>query len=109
MSHTHSEFKIKNDMILVYRRTDSGENWHCRIKFPDQPYIRRSLKTHFKKEAINKALEIFEELSFRQKRGYSIVSRKFSAMCDGYLQKLLDGVEKGREREGKYKDHKIII
>lgn len=109
MSHTHSEFKIKDDKVLVYRRSDSGDNWHCRIKFPNQPYIRRSLKTDIKEEAKKKASKIYEELSYRQEQGYSVVSRKFSAMCEGYLSRLLDDVEKGREREGKYKDHKIII
>ena len=44
--HTENESYLRDGAVMIYVRNDIAKPiWQCRVKFPDQPYIRRSLKT----------------------------------------------------------------
>jgi hypothetical protein len=43
--HTSSERELRDRRVVIYQRTDTVTAvWQCRIIFPRQPNIRRSLK-----------------------------------------------------------------
>ena len=67
--HTEKERILRDGNLVVYQRTDvATANWHCRIKFPDRPYIRKSLKCRSEAEALQKANTLYDELRFRLER-----------------------------------------
>jgi len=95
MAHTTDEYRFKNGQILIYKRADSSDNWHCRIKLRGKPYVRRSLLTDDRAEAIEKAEELLSELKYKNKRGLAINSRKFNTVCRAYLKELQKKVDMG--------------
>ncbi|OOZ41329.1 hypothetical protein BOW53_04220 [Solemya pervernicosa gill symbiont] len=109
MAHTYDEFKIRDGKILLYRRSDSGDNWHCRIKFPSKPYIRRSLKTDSREEAKQLAEEIFAELNYKSKRGLAVTSRKFRAVAKSFVEQLDARVAKDTINDKRAHDYKLVI
>jgi len=94
-AHTTDEYRFKNGQILIYKRADSSDNWHCRIKLRGKPYVRRSLLTEDRDEAIEKAEELLSELKYKDKRGLAINSRKFNTVCRAYLKELQQKVDMG--------------
>jgi len=94
-AHTTDEYRFKNGQILIYKRADSSDNWHCRIKLKGKPYVRRSLRTEDRDEAIEKAEELLSELKYKDRRGLSINSRKFNTVCRAYLRDLQQKVDMG--------------
>jgi integrase len=109
MQSIYDEFKIRDGKVLIYRRGDSNKHWNCRIKFPGKPYVRRSLKTESREEAKRLAGELYDELSYKKKRGLSVSSRKFRGVCDAYIKDLEKKVKLGSAAPKRLKDYKRII
>lgn len=84
--HTQDEFELKDGNIFVYRRSDVTKPlWQCRIKFPNQRYVRKSLKTRNKATAIQKAEKLFDDLRFRHERGMPLQSYGFADALEAYF------------------------
>ena len=84
--HTQDEFELKDGGVVVYRRSDVTKPvWQCRIKFPDQRYIRKSLKTRNKDTATKKAEKLYDELRFRHERGMPLQSYGFADALESYF------------------------
>jgi len=103
-AHTTEEFRLKKGQILIYKRSDSSDNWHCRIKIRGEPYVRRSLKTDDKDEAIELAENIFFNASQKSKRGLAVNSRKFASVCRSYLSDMKRKLELGLITEKRFKN-----
>ena len=79
--------------MVIYQRTDVAKaNWHCRIKFPDQPYIRKSLKCRSEQQAVRKANKLYDDLLYRYERGLALTSPPFSRAVEAYLEWLEDQI-----------------
>ena len=90
-SHTQNERYLRDGAVLIYQRTDVAKPlWHCRIKFADHPYIRKSLKTQNEQAAVRAASKLYDDLRFRHQRGMPITSYSFEYALDAYLQWLED-------------------
>ncbi len=87
--HTENESILRDGAVMIYVRDDVAKPiWQCRVKFPDQPYIRRSLKTRNNGDAVRKAERLHDELRFRHERGMPLRSFSFSYVLDAYLDWL---------------------
>lgn len=87
--HTENESILRDGAVMIYVRNDIGKPiWQCRVKFPDQPYIRRSLKTRNRGDAIRKAERLHDDLRFRHERGMPLRSFQFEYVLDAYLDWL---------------------
>lgn len=105
--HTQDERELKDGAILLYRRTDVAKPiWQCRIKFPDEPYIRRSLKTRNENEAVRKAEKLYDDLRFRRERGMPLNSPAMPYAIDKYLDWLAKEVEYGNASNKKLSDQR---
>ncbi len=62
--HTASERELCDGRVVIYQRTDTmSPVWQCRIAFPGQPYIRRSLKTRNESDAVKLAMTGIRKLA----------------------------------------------
>jgi len=85
---------LKDGAVLFYQRNDVAKPvWQRRIKFADQPYIRQSLKTQNKADALRKANKLYDDLRYRIERGMLISSPRFPFAADTYLEWLADQIE----------------
>lgn len=92
--HAQNTSFLKDGAVLLYQRNDIAKPvWQCRIKFADQPYIRQSLKTQNRADAIRKAEKLYDDLRYRMERGMPISSPQFPHVVDVYLEWLEDEVE----------------
>lgn len=109
-SHTENQRELKDGALVVYQRTDVAKPiWHCRIKFPDSPYIRRSLKTRNEAFAIRKAEQLYDDLRYRFERGLVLRSPPMSKAIDEYLAWLEEEVERGDAKPKKLTDHRKLV
>lgn len=111
--HTENERVLRDGQLVVYQRTDVAKaNWHCRIKFPDHPYIRKSLKCQSEAEALRKANKLYDDLRYRLERGLALNSPPFSKAIDAYLEWLENQIEEESDNAKsarlikKLKDHR---
>ena len=73
--HTENESILRDGAVMIYVRNDVAKPiWQCRIKFPDQPYIRRSLKTRNRGDATAMG-ELGDEASAATVAGCSVDPR----------------------------------
>ncbi len=108
-SHTDNERKICGGRVVIYQRTDvRNTTWHCRIGFPNQPYVRQSLKTTDEKEAEKVATKIYEDMKIRYERGLSLQKKKFEDVLASYLVFLAEDVESGLSKQKKLADQKAM-
>ncbi|MEI8394530.1 MAG: hypothetical protein WCF85_07335 [Rhodospirillaceae bacterium] len=106
-THTEDERILCDGRVVIYQRTDVAKpHWHCRIKFPDQPYIRQSLKTANEKDAIKLAIKLYEDLRYRSERGMPLKRLRFDAVLDRYLEHLTEEVRSGNQKQHKLTDQK---
>ena len=82
--------------------------WHCRVKFPSLPYIRRSLKTASEQVAVSKAEKLYDDLRYRHERGLALRSPPMPQAIDEYLAWLEDEVEHGDAKPKKLSDHRKL-
>lgn len=82
--------------------------WHCRVKFPSQPYIRKSLKTASEQVAVSKAEKLYDDLRYRHERGLALRSPPLPQAIDEYLAWLEDEVEHGDAKPKKLTDHRKL-
>ncbi len=89
--HTQNSSTLKDGAVVVYLREDVAKPvWQCRIKFADQPYIRRSLKTQNQADAIRKAEKLHDDLRYKHERGLPLRSYRFDQALDRYFDWLED-------------------
>lgn len=109
MSDNNDKFTIRNGRILIYQREGCGGSFQCRIRFQGKRgYVRKSLWTKDKQEAIEQAEQIFDDLNYKVKRGLSISGKKFNRVCDEYLSQLKEHVRIGKAKQKKLKDYSLI-
>lgn len=93
-AHTQNERVLRDGALVIYQRTDvASANWHCRIKFSGQPYIRKSLKCESEIEAVRNANKLYDDLRFRFERGLALSSRPFPRAADEQFKWLEDQIE----------------
>jgi len=108
-AHTTDEFRIKSGQIVIYKRSDSSDNWHCRIKLPLKPYVRQSLKTTDKDHARELAEDLFAELQYKNRKGFAINSRKFASVARAYIKHLKEKNKLGLFTDKRLKGYGLII
>ena len=97
-AHTQNEKILRDGAVVIYQRTDvASVNWHCRIKFPDHPYIRKSLKCKTEAEAIRNANKLYDDLRFRFERGFALSSQPFIRAAEEQFNWLEDQIEAERD------------
>ena len=107
--HTQNQRALKDGAMLIYQRTDTAKPvWHCRIKFPNHPYVRCSLKTQNEREAVRAAEKLYDELRHRFERGLALFSPTFSEAFDEYLEWLAEQVEDGEAKPKKLTDSRAL-
>jgi len=106
-SHTDEERRICDGKVVIYQRTDvATPHWQARIKLPDQPYVRASLKTANEKEAVKLATKMYEDLRYRHERGLPLKRVRFDAVLDRYLEHLAEEVRCGNQKNDKFIDQR---
>lgn len=112
-SHTENEQILRDGAIVIYQRTDVARaNWHCRIKFPGQRYIRKSLKCRSQADAIRNANKLYDDLRFRYERGLALSSQPFAKAAEAEFNWLEDQIDiekdsdKARRLQRKLADHR---
>ncbi len=71
----------------------ASPNWQRRIKIPNQPYIRKSLKCKTKAEAIRNANKLYDDLRFRFERGLALTSQPFPRAADEQFKWMEDLID----------------
>ena len=76
MAHQQDTEEIAKGVLWIYRRTDQqGGNWQARIKLPgDKRYIRVSLKTSDRSEAIYNAEDLLHYYKNRLRDGKASIN-----------------------------------
>mgnify|MGYP006431238527 CR=1 FL=1 len=108
--HTQNEIALENGAVRVYQRDDVERPlWHCRIKLPNRPYVRRSLKTHDRAEAIAVARELYADLRYKAKRGQLASPKTFSEVARELLRHMDSQVQLGKEPPDKLQRYRQTI
>jgi integrase len=89
-----TEHSFKDVKFWIYQRNDS-DTWHCRIKLPLQPPVRRSLRTSNRETAETQAKELILELLFKSSRGEALNPRSFSVIAEDFLKSIERQIERG--------------
>ncbi len=106
-AHIDEKRVICDGRVTIYQRTDvEKSHWQVRIKLPDVPHIRQSLKTPNEREAIKKATKLYEEMLYRHERGLTLKRYRFDEVFDLYLTFLAEEVKIGNQRPHKLVDQK---
>jgi integrase len=83
--HTE-EHKVFGGRVKVFRTNQSGDVWQMRVWFRDsQKYFRKSLRTEYLQEALDKAEEIYLDLRSKEKNGYEIFEKTSKQLVDEYV------------------------
>lgn len=100
--------KHRNDKIVLLERHDSPYIF-CRLKMPDGGWLQKSTKSKKIQDALLKAEEWYNEMTFLHGRGLSVKRRTFAAMCDLYINELENDVKLGLKNTRNLKDYRKII
>ena len=66
MSNEYDQITLKNGRLLIYRRRDCGDHFHCRMRFRGRKgYVRKSLDTRDKDESIREGEKLFDDLNVK--------------------------------------------
>ena len=104
------EVKLKSGAVVLYRRsTVQKPVWHVRIKFANQPPVRKSTGLTEIKEAEEFALELYQELNYKVKAGHCVTAPLFAKVCDEYLAWLENEADAGRVVPSKLLDQRRAI
>lgn len=86
--------EIMAGVLCIYTLPDSRkQTYYCRIKYPGQPYIRKSLKTSNRNEAIQRAQEAYYDTRGRQALNLPIGTYPFNHVVELYRKKRMDWTE----------------
>ena len=93
-NNEYDQISLKNGRLLIYRRRDCGDHFHCRMRFRGRKgYTRKSLDTRDKGESVREGEKLFDELNYKISKGLSVVGKKFSNVCDDYLKQIETQIE----------------
>ena len=92
-------YRYKDAKYWIYTR-NSSDTYHCRVKLPLEPPVRRSLKTSDETYAIGLAMELAVGLIEKRNRGEALNPRSFSAVAENYSQFLSREVGRGECSKG---------
>src|SRR5690606_10155933 len=105
MAHQQDTEEIKKGVLWIYKRADQrAGNWQVRIKLPgDNRYIRQSLKTDDRTEALFRAEDLLGYLKNRLRDGKPVWSKLFFDVALSYFRHLQKEHAEGRVKEGRLK------
>jgi integrase len=103
MSNEYDQITLKNGRLLIYRRRDCGDHFHCRMRFRGRKgYVRKSLDTTDRDESIREGEKLFDDLNYKISKGLSVVGKKFNNVCDDYLKQIETQIEiESKKSKGK--------
>tara|TARA_B100001123_G_C15261381_1_gene1006715 strand:+ start:275 stop:1531 length:1257 start_codon:yes stop_codon:yes gene_type:complete len=95
---------------MIYITPYSNGKWYFRTWVSEEgKYLRKSLRTTNKKDAINLAEKEYLKVYATIDRGFKIFGLKFAEMCDEYLVLRQEDVDIGRITQGRHSTIKTQI
>lgn len=100
---------FENGRLVIYRRSDSNDTYHCRIKFPNRPYLRKSLKTTDREEGIRLGKEFYWDCQTRFKNNIPFDQRRLSTLLRLFIDHLSSEKDKGRLTQYQFRHKKLMV
>ncbi len=79
--------ELKTGELVIYRNPDTKKRtWYCRIKLKERGYVRRSLKTVHKKDAVRAAWDIYNTVKEKEFFGITVKRQSLNVVVDSLIK-----------------------
>ena len=99
---------IRDGQATLYKRERSNL-WQVRYKVKGYGWRRTSLKTADLNEAKEKAYELVDEVSFLQRKGFSLATVTFSSVAKSVLIEMEENIREGNNEHYTYAIKKYLL